>query len=337
MSTIYDIAKKSGFSASTVSKALNNYDNISQKSKDKIMAVAKELNYIPNASARGLMTRKSYVIGLLVFEEDKEAMIHSHLSGIMGSFKNYVEAKGYDLLFVNSSVKDGLTYYERCRYRSLDGLLISMGEQSGESKKQVEELLKSDLPIVSVESIYENINTVLCNNYKGSIQAMEYLYFLGHRKIVYIDVESPSDSSTQRLKAYKDFLKEKDIKLEENMIVTSKGFKKRHGIKAAEKILENGFSNLPTAIFCICDEVAIGVMEALKAQDVKVPEDISIIGFDDIKVAEYVGLTTIKQNRKLIGEIAGEKLLAQIEGATEKEVVRTETKLVVRNTCKSIK
>ncbi len=336
MSTIYDIAKKTGYSASTVSKALNDYENISQKAKDKIQEVAKELNYIPNASARGLMTRKSYVVGLIVYEEDGEAIIHSHLSGIIGSFKNYVESKGYDVLFVNTSANSDLTYYERCRYRSLDGLFIAMGDDP-RIKEQVLELLESDLPVVSVETVYKNTNAVLCDNYTGAIQALDYLYFLGHRKIAYIDAVSRGTGSNERLEAYKDFLKDKNIELEEKMIFTAKGFKKRHGVKVAKEIFEDGFSNLPTAIFCICDEVAIGVIEYFKTKGVRVPEDISIIGFDDIKVAEYVGLTTIRQNRKLIGEIAGERLIGEIEGNKETELIKTKTELIIRNTCKSIK
>ncbi len=353
MSTIYDIAEKTGYSASTVSKALNNYDNISQKAKDKIMKVAKELNYIPNASARGLMTRKSYVIGLLVYEEDKEAIIHSHLSGIIASFKNYVESKGYDVLFVNTSKNSDLTYYERCRYRSLDGLLLAMGdfEKTSEEKKkeilkhnlpslpkeQIDEIINSDLPVVSVETIYENTNTVLCDNYKGATEALEYLYFLGHRKIAYIDAESTGDGSNERRRAYENFLRNKETDFLNEEIYISKGFKRRHGLEVAKQIVMNGFSNLPSAIFCVCDEVAIGVIEQFKTQGIKVPEDISIIGFDDIKVAEYVGLTTVRQNRKLIGDIAGQRLVAEIEGDTTREVIRTEPELVIRNTCKSVK
>ncbi len=331
MSTIYDIAKKTGYSPSTVSKALNDYDNISQKSKEKILTVAKELNYVPNASARGLMTRKSFLIGLLIFEEDKETILHSHLAGIIGSFKNYVESKGYDLLFVNTyKNNDSLTYYERCKYRSLDGVLLAM-----DYSEEIQELVKSDLPVVSVESIYENRTTVLCDNYNGALKALDYLYFLGHRKITFINADFANPNSNDRFLAYNDFVKDKkDVDFK---IYKAEGFKKRHGIHIAKEILKDGFSNLPTAFFCISDEIAIGVMEYMETKGINVPDDISFVGFDDIKVAEYVGLTTIRQNRKLIGELAGEKLISEIEGSKNFGLVKTDTELVIRNTCKSIK
>ncbi len=337
MSTIYDIAEKSGYSVSTVSKALNGYPNISQKTKDKVQQIAKELNYIPNASARGLMTKKSFIIGLMIYQDDKEAIIHSHLSEIIVSFKNYVESRGYDVLFVNTSTENNLSYYERCKYRSLDGLFIAMSDYNYYIKKQTNELVASELPIVSVETIYKNRNVILCDSYNGAKKALDYLYFLGHRKIAYIDAESNGDGSTERLRAYKDFLKEKNITLQKNMIYRAKGFKKYDGLKVAKEIFTEGFSNLPTAIFCVCDEVAIGVIEHFKTQNVRVPDDISVIGFDDIKVAEYVGLTTIRQNRSLIGETAGKKLIAEIEGNKETEVIKTKTELIIRDTCRSIK
>ncbi len=339
MSTIYDIAEKTGYSVSTVSKALNNYENISDKAKKHINDTAKKLNYIPNASARGLMTKKTFLIGLLVYEDQFKAMLHSHLSGVLDSFKNYVEYRGYDVLFVNTKLgKNNHTYYEHCRYRSLDGLLIAIGDiQIEEQKKQIEEVVESDIPKVSVESIYNNSIIVLSNNYNGAIKAMDYLYFLGHRKIAYVHTKFSGSAGEERFKAYKNFLNQKDIKFKEEFFYLSQGFDKLDGRLLAENILKKGFSNLPTAIFCICDEIAIGIMEYFREHSVRVPEDISIIGFDDIKVSEYVGLTTIKQDRVKIGELAGEKLINSIENKSNDEKIFIETELVIRNTCKSVK
>ncbi len=339
MSTIYDIAERTGYSPSTVSKALNNYENISEKAKKHINSVAKELNYIPNASARGLMTRKTFLIGLLVYEDQFKAMLHSHLGGILDAFKNYVEYRGYDVLFVNTKLgKNNHTYYEHCRYRSLDGLLIAIGDiQMEEQKRQIQEVIESDIPKVSVESLYDNSITILSNNYNGAIKAMDYLYFLGHRKIGYVDAVHSGSAGEDRFRAYKTFLEEKNINFDDNISYLSEGFCKLDGRLLGEKILKKGFTNLPTAIFCICDEVAIGIIEYFREHHVRVPEDISIIGFDDIKVSEYVGLTTIRQNRVEIGELAGQKLIEAIENDNKSEEIYIETELIIRNTCQSIK
>ncbi len=339
MSTIYDIAQKTGYSASTVSKVLNNYENISEKAKKHIKDVAKELNYIPNASARGLMTKKTNLIGLLLYEDHFEALLHAHIAEILDSFKGYVEGRGYDVLFVNTKKEtNNHTYYEHCKYRSLDGVLILIGDiQRDEQRTQIKEVVESDLPTVSAETVYENSLNVVCDNYNGAMQALDYLYFLGHRDIAYVDVQHSGSANGKRFEAYKDFLVSKDIEFKENNIYNAEAFIKEQGVVVGEQILKKGFGNLPTAVFCICDEIAIGIMEYFKSHGVRVPEDISIIGFDDIRVSEYVGLTTVRQNRKSIGATAGRILLEAIEGEREAETILIETELVIRNTCRSIK
>lgn len=339
MSTIYDIAQKTGYSASTVSKALNNYSNISEKAKNKINEVAKELNYIPNAGARSLMTRKTFLIGLLVYEDNYKAILHPHFAGILDSFKNYVETKGYDVLFVNSK-HDGRnhTYYEHCRYRSVDGVFISIGDiQIEEQKIQIDELVKSEIPKVSVESVYDNTTTILSDNYNGAKKAMEYLGFLGHKNIAYVDVVLSGATGEARRKAYGDYMNQNGTEFSENSIYYSKGFVIKDGKDVANEILKRGFSNLPTAVFCLCDEIAIGLIEAFKNNGVRVPEDVSVIGFDDIQAAEYTQLTTIRQDRDSIGIQAGKNLIEAIEGESKAEIVLVETELVIRSTCKSIK
>ncbi len=339
MITIYDIAKETGYSPATVSKVLNNYDGTSEKAKKVINEAILKMKYIPNASARGLMTKKSYVIGLLLYEDDHNVFLHAHYSEILNSFKFYIESQGYDILFVNTkTASSNLTFYEHCKYRNIDGLLILIGNtQNKEVRKQIQEIIESDLPKVSAESVYKKTTTVICDNYSGAKKGMEYLYYLGHKKIAFINAINTTEDLALRHKAYKDYLEEKGIEYNEKLVFNAKGYTKENGKEVAKTILKNGFDNLPTAIFCICDEVAIGVMEYLKKHSVRVPEDISVLGFDDIKVAKYTGLTTINQNRKQIGHVAGEELLKIINVEAKPKQILTDTQLVIRESCKSIK
>lgn len=338
MSTIYDIAQKTGYSVSTVSKVLNNYENISEKTKEAITEVAKELNYIPNASARGLMTKKTNLIGLLLYEDHFEALLHAHIAEILDSFKNYVEGKGYDVLFVNTKRGvNNFTYYEHCKYRSLDGVLIAIGDiQLDDKKKQIQDVVESELAVVSVDSLYENSLNVISDNYNGAMKVMDYLYFLGHRDIAFIDVLH-SGACVERFKAYRDFMEEKGLDIKEGNIQISNLFGKEDGRQMATEFLKRGFSKLPTAIFCLCDEIALGVLECFKENGVSVPEDISIVGFDDIKISETIGLTTVRQNRKSIGENAGRIMIEAIDSKKNAETLLVETELIIRNTCRSIK
>ncbi len=341
MITIYDIARETGYSPATVSKVLNNYDETSEKAKKIINEAIEKMNYIPNANARGLMTKKSYVIGLLLYEDDHNVFLHAHYSEILNSFKFYIESQGYDILFVNTKTASSkLTFYEHCKYRNIDGLLVLIGNtQNPEVKKQIEEIIESDLPKVSAESVYKKTTSVISDNYSGARKGMEYLYYLGHKEIAFISAINTTEDLALRYKAYKDYLEEKDINCNKNLIFNAKGYTKKDGEEVAKKLLKNGFDNLPTAIFCICDEVAIGVMEYLKKHSIRIPEDISILGFDDIKVAKYVGLSTINQNRKEIGHRAGIELLnaINVNGEGEAKKILIDTQLVIRNSCKSIK
>lgn len=150
MTTIYDIARKVGCASSTVSKALNNSKEVSDKRKAEILAVAKELGYVPNSSARRLATKNSWSIGILFSEDLNIGLEHHFFSGILQAFKTYVEDLGYEVTFVSKKVgTQELTYLEWCKYKDIDGILIVTVDVNDEN---LNELRQSGIPIVSVDS-----------------------------------------------------------------------------------------------------------------------------------------------------------------------------------------
>ncbi|MDV3429301.1 MAG: LacI family transcriptional regulator [Bacillota bacterium] len=338
MVTIYDVAKEAGCSAATVSKAFNNYKGVNEYTYKKIMDTAKDLGYTPNNNARALATKKTWLIGVLYFEEGGTGITHPHFSAILHNFQKRAGEYGYDIVFVNRKLgnKDA-TYLEHCIYRGVDGVLLAVGAKFTDDIKCV---LNSDLKCVSVEMVYPGKYTVISDYTMGSKQALEYLYFLGHRKIAHIACPLSSIAGRERYGAYKDFLKNKGIEENPKYFIEAKEFTPEAGSRAVSELLQQCWEDLPTAIFIAYDDYAFAAMNTLKEQGFRVPEDISIVGFDNVKMAALTSpaLTTIEQDRETIGCKAADILVSLIEDKNIDESLesRIPTKLIVRNSCTRI-
>ncbi len=335
MITIYDIAEKTGYSPATISKVLNNYRGVSKKAQSEVSLAVKELGYIPNGNARGLMLKRSFIIAVVLQDDGKGGLLHSHFSEIVESFRKYVASHGYDIILLGTTIgSKRLTLKEHCQYRSVDGVLIAVGENTT-MDTEIEELLKTNIPIISVESKYPNKNVIISENTKSTLKLLEYVYFNGHRSFGIVYVHGNFYSSQQRYLAYLDFCKSKNLNIIDDFIKTVDQFDYESGEKCALEFLKNKY--LPSVIFCVCDEIALGMIDTFRINGINVPRDISIVGFDDLARAKFEGLTTIRQDRSKIGNLAGEKLLNIIENndcfIDELEV---NTDFIIRTSCKNI-
>lgn len=335
MVTIYDVAKEAGCSPATVSKAFNNYKSVSEKTYQKIMEVADRLGYTPNNSARALATKKTWLIGVLLSEELHSGITHPHFSEILQSFNTRVGEYGYDIVFVSKRLGNKeASYLEHCLYRGVDGVLLAVGAKFTD---EIQCILDSDLKCVSVERIYPNKYTVISDNRMGSLQALEYLYFLGHRKIAHIACPLDSVAGKERYDAYKEFLNMKGIDFNPKYVVEAKDFTHEAGKEAALELLQNSFDDLPTAVYIAYDDIAYVAMTTFQEKGFRIPDDISVVGFDNIKLAGFTTppLTTIEQDRVAIGRKAADILVSLIEEKSidEPYEIRIPTKLIMRNSC----
>ncbi len=335
MVTIYDIAEKTGFSPATVSKAFNNYSGVNKQTFAIIMQAAKEMGYTPNTNARALVTKKSWLIGVLFSEDIGTGIAHPHFSGILQSFQSNMGIKGYDVIFVNKWLgNQKVSFLEHCLYRRVDGVLIAAVKNF---THEVQSVVDSDLKCVSVEMPYPNRHAVLSDNYMGSMQALEYLYILGHRKIAHIAGPLFSTAGWERYSAYKEFLKSKNLEDNPLYMVETAAYSSEEGKRAIDQLMHNCWNDMPTAIFAGYDLYAIPAINTLQERGFRVPADISVIGFDNLDVTSITspGLTTISQNREEIGIKAAELLIDLIEnGSVEGPLdVRIPTSLVMRGTC----
>lgn len=330
---IYELAEASGFSVSTVSKALNNTGRISEATKKIILDKATEMNYVANYNAKALSQGKSWIIAIIYSDNLGIGLSHPHFSVILESFKQEVEQAGYEVTFVNRNMgKTKMSYLEFCRYRNVEGVYIV---NFYSLSYQLPELIKSGIPIVTTDGGNWDITTITSDDFEGGRMATEYLVNLGHDERVY-HIAGPLStvSAQQRLQGFQDIVTKRNIK--EHKIIEAENFGFDDGYNAVLKLLQE--ETLPTAIFVASDLLALGAIKALQDNNFHVPDDVSIIGFDNMEFLKYSrpALTTVSQNKRMIGITSAQYLMEKISGK-EKESVMIDVEIIERETCKRIK
>ncbi len=313
MVTIKDIAKASGVSASTVSRALADIDLIPVYTRDKIKKIADELGYIPNRAAKNLKTKKSWNIGIISFVEEKLGFSHYLFANILDSFIKGVEAKNYDITLLSRQLlSDDGNLIGHCKGRNLDGVLILCADTD---VKQIQNLLKSDIPVVAIDNFDEKIvSTTHCitsDNRAKMFELTEYILSMGHKNITYICGQDIF-VTRERIKGFKAALKMSGIEFTSKMLVESRYYNYEDPQKKINQVLDR--SNPPTCILLPDDYAAIKAYETLKLRGLEVGKDISIAGFDGLEVAQIMmpKLTTVYQDTERMGKCAAETILQSI-------------------------
>jgi len=330
--TIYDVAKLSGFSPATVSLALGNSAKIKQSTKDIIRDAAEKLGYHPNYIARGLVKQRTRTICLVIPDN-----LNPVFSEITQGVEHYAYDRGYSIILctTNEDEKRERFYLEIMRNNRADGLLIFPTFFHVVQEEAIK-LKTSKIPFVIVGRKLGGIESdfVAVNLESGGYKATDYLIKLGHTRIGMIYGVANPDLGKERLEGYKRAFLENGIPFKQELIKGC-GYKIQDGYKAAKEILSN--NNRPTAIFAINDLLAIGALKAIKEKGLRVPEDISLIGFDNIEFASYTDppLNTLSLREKEMGKLAAEILIERIEkGISNKyKSILIEPELIVRKSC----
>ena len=331
MVDIRDIARLAGVSTATVSKVLNNYSEISEATKVRVLKIVEETGYIPNSSARALSTKRTWLIGIVYSESLKIGLEHNFFSGVLEAFKCEVESLGYDVVFISG--KD-IGYLKRCQVRNVDGVFVVTADMNDNGLK---ELLESNIKCVTTDVLYKSIPLVYSDNHQGSLSAIRHLIKLGHRRIAHIAGPTTSIAGQERLNGYKTGLAEFDIRFEPSLVVEAPGFDSDSGYVCMKALLD--LPNPPTAVYAMCDLTALGAMHAISERGLKVGEDISIVGFDDVELAShtYPALTTVRQDRESIGKTLAQVLNRSINNEKVDVVTMFKTELVERESTKVLK
>lgn len=337
MVTIYDIAKKTGFSPPTVSKALNGTGGLSTATRNIIAQTAREMGYTPNMTARTLSTNRSHLIGV-IYEDYYmlKGFKHPLFSDILNSFRKVIENAGYDLLFLSRTLGPRqMTYLEHCDYRNVDGVLI-LNPVPGDA--EVTKLADCGRPCISANEPIPGICTVVTENVAGAREAIQYVINLGHRKIAYVSgpLRITAPAAGDRLQGYRACLEENGIAFEQDRIEEGLFWHAEAGYEATKRLLER--TRDFTAVFAANDTLAFGCKLALEEAGLSIPDDVSLIGFDGDDLGEYVTprLTTMWQNSEEIGLISAQMLLKKFSGEDLPEKIHIPARLIVRDSCRKI-
>lgn len=332
MPTIYEIAEKAGVAPGTVSKVFNNYKQINEKTREKVLAVAKEMGYVPNIAASSIKTNQSYLIGVIFPENVGIGLNHQFFSAILESFRNRMGEHGYDTIFINNKLGNNtIGYLDHCKYRNVDGAFIITAL---EDDLDVKKLLNSHIKCVTTDMVIDQIPYVLSDNHEGAKLAVDYLYDQGHRKIGHIAGPLSTMPGGERFEGYLEALEALGISFDPMWMAESEWFTYEAAHEATLKYIEQfDADSMPTALFVSSDLMALAVIDALSTKKIKVPDDMSIVGFDDIEIAKYATpkLTTVHQNTKVIGETVADTLYRSILDESQHIMVpRVPVSLIIR-------
>ena len=310
--TIRDLAKRVGLSMSAVSKALNGYPDVSEATRQLVLQAAQELNYTPNVHARALKSKRSYNLGVLFSDDSQSGLTHPFFSAVLEGFRKEAEQRGYDITFISHRPgQSGNTYLDHCRSRALAGVCVA---NTDFTDSEILTLVQSELPLVTIDNPFPNRGCVFADNIGGMTKLVNYIIQLGHRKIAYI--HGPSSAVTDlRISTFLNTMREQGIKVPDEYLVEC-GYTNPQGCYWATLNLLN-LDDPPTCIL-ICDDFSSsGALNAAQKAGLKVPEDLSVAGYDGIDMMQnyYPQLTTVDQDASQIGQTAAQMLIAQGEGA----------------------
>lgn len=325
--TIRDVAKMAGVSVSTVSRVLNGKVDVAKETKNHILAVIDDLGYSTNLAARSMRSQKKNLIGLIMPD-----IAYPYAIEIMKGVNQAIAESEFDLLVYTSGDvrKQGHVTSEQ-KYITILAKSISDGVIV---VAPVASEYNIDKPIVSIDPVmsHPNYPAVHATNYEGSLEAMEYLIGLGHRRIGFIGGRVELESANRRLSGYRDALEKAGIPIDEQLIVSG-DYTTKTGIEGGQKLL--ALEDRPTAIFASNDQMAMGVYQSAEKMGLHIPDDFSLVGFDNIPESKYLGLTTIDQFILKMGYTATQMLIKIInEIPLEGQTFRMKTQLVVRNSCR---
>jgi len=333
--TINDVARLSGVSKRTVSRVINNSSKVGKATREKIQKIIDEMHYSPNAQARGLAARRSYLLGM-IYDNPDALYLDDVQRGVLGICRQF----GYELVVHPCDMKsdqlkdEAITFITRSK---LDGVIVL--PPVSENNDLAGALAQAGVNYVRLASMaLDSTEHVVISNERSAAAAMaEYLHKLGHRRIGYIAGPRGMKSTRERLEGFCEALEKHGCKPARDMIARG-AYSYESGKECARALLAKKVP--PTAIFASNDEMAVGAINAAQELGLKVPEDLSVAGFDDSILATRITptLTTIRRPVRQMAQLAAIKLIASIDGREEDahSGIMVDATLIARNSTRSI-
>ncbi len=316
----------------TVSRALNNHNNVDERTRKRVVETARSMGYTPNHVAKSLVSQKTFTIGVIIPE-----ISHVFFAQVISGIDDITFQQDYQLILTNSAET-----FERekkalhtLRSKRVDGILVSCSETTGDFS-HFQEVIDSGLPLVFFDRCIDGIgaSTVSVNDRAASKRMTQHLIDHGYKRIACLHGPDVSIGK-ERLEGYLEALADNDFPVYESLMAES-GYLEKGGYRAMEKLLQLPKDQWPDAIVAVNDPVAIGALECMKEHSISVPDEIAITGFsDDIRSRLLeCPLTSVKQPAEEIGREAAKKLIKTIQNSDERpEKIELKTELMIRKSC----
>ncbi|WP_338833320.1 HTH-type transcriptional repressor PurR [Moorella humiferrea] len=330
MATIKDVARRAGVSSATVSRILNKHPNVKVETREKVLEAMKELNFSPSFHARSMRIKKTHTIGLILSD-----ITNPFYSETAKAVVDTADHLGYNVILgtTNNSIKTQKKYLEIIRRKQVDGLLFASVQLKDPT---VEKVIEEGFPhmLYNRRLARSDCNFVVIDNEQGSFLATEHLIKLGHKRIAYIRGPHNSSTGQERFNGYLKALKKYGLEYNQELVRDGE-YDERQAHEATKVLL--GLKERPTAIIAANDLMAFSSIECICRAGLKVPDDIAVIGFDDVEMSSHynIQLTTVSKNKYEMAEIATRILIDIIEGENVPQPVQIVLKpqLIIRRTC----
>lgn len=334
MATIKDVARLAGVSTTTVSHVINKTRFVAEATQEKVLEAVKELNYAPSAVARSLKCNTTRTIGMLVTQST-----NLFFSEVIDGVESYCYRQGYTLILCNTGgiYEKQRDYIRMLAEKRVDGILVMCSDLTQELSEMLES--HADIPKVIMDWGPEasKADKIIDNSELGGYLATKYLIDRGHKDIACLSGHLNKLACQERIAGFRRAMAEANLEVNDNWILEG-NFECDTAVLAADKII--AMDKMPTAVFCFNDTMALGLMSRLQQKGVRVPDDISVIGYDNIELAEYFSppLTTIHQPKRRVGKNAFEILLERIKDKEhERRIFEMHPEIVERDTVKDLK
>ncbi|NPD46257.1 MULTISPECIES: LacI family DNA-binding transcriptional regulator [unclassified Lentimicrobium] len=331
--TLKDLAKSLNTTIATVSRALHDHPEISDNMKNRVKEAAALYNYKPNTTALSLKFKKSYRFGVIF-----PRLTHYYLAQILSGMLSQATKAGYKMIIAESNYnpEKEMELIQEFYELDVDAILILPSRKLGSQKAKLEKLIRTDIPFVIIDRLihFKKLKTPLIssNDDIGTKEGIVHLIDQGYKKIAHLRGLSSSTIATVRVDAYLDTLKAHHMEFHKNWLLTCKKFNQNEGEKLAKQLME--MDNRPDAIFCVSDNVALGVIRGLKKMGIRVPEDVGVLGFSNSDLAQVSSpsLSSIHQPGRKIGIRSIKMVLSNIDDKIDisEEHLIMKTRLVVR-------
>jgi LacI family transcriptional regulator len=326
--TIGEVAERAGVSISTVSRVLNGLDRVHPETRQRVLEVVQDLRYQPSALARGLAIQQTQMLGFVI-----PTLSDPFYLEIVRGVEEAAAAVSYNLLVVSQfSARDDRRYLQLFDQRRVDGMVLVGVDIPAE---ELSRLAAQGFPVAILQrEVGEGVFTFLADNYGGARDLAEHLLALGYRRLAYIAGSNHTPDNAERLRGLKDALAGRGLSLPEAYIAQG-DYSRKSGYRAMQRLLAQ--VPLPEAVFAANDQMAMDAMLAIRDHGLRVPEDVAVVGFDDISLAGYVTppLTTVRQPAFDLGYRAARAVLGALQEPQVPERVVLPTQLVIRQSCGS--